>query len=94
MKNRKFLGTLAFVGVVVFGLVWTVTSLLGLLNVELGPTITSVFNLIRAIATLLLILVVVIVGWEGASGKKVWMQVVFFIFAILSVVGAVLAIFS
>ncbi|MGI6787810.1 MAG: hypothetical protein ACOX5X_04635 [Acholeplasmataceae bacterium] len=93
MKNRKLLGSLAFVGTIIFGLVWFITSLFGAIGLDLGYVVNTVFNWLRAVAILLLVLVVVVVGWEGASGKKLGWQIAFVIFALLSVAGAVLAVF-
>lgn len=70
MKNKKFLSTLAFVGMIIFGLVWFVTSLLGLIDIEITGNFGAVVAFFRAVATLLVVLVLVIVGWDAASGKK------------------------
>ncbi|HPX71536.1 MAG TPA: hypothetical protein PLP51_02370 [Acholeplasmataceae bacterium] len=94
MKDKKFLSTLAFVGMVIFGLVWFVTSLLGLIGVQLSGNLGTVVAFFKAIATLLVVLVLVIVGWEAASGKKLVWQIIFFVFAILSVAGAIMGIFG
>lgn len=91
MKNRKLLGTLAFVGVIIFGTVFATVSLLGLLNIDYVATLAAILNFAKAVAYLLVLLVVVIVGWEGASGQKTWLKVLFLVFAILAVVGAVLS---
>ncbi len=94
MKNKKFLSTLAFVGMIIFGLVWFVTSLLGLIDIEITGNFGAVVAFFRAVATLLVVLVLVIVGWDAASGKKIGWQIVFFVFAILSVAGAIMGIFG
>lgn len=93
MLDRKLQGTLAFVGLLIFGLIWAITSILGLANVEMGQTLLTVIKVIRGIAVLLIVLVVAFVGWEGASDKALVWKVIFLIVAVLSIVGAVLAIF-
>lgn len=93
MKNRQLQGTLAFVGLVIFGLVWIITSILGLAQVNPGQTLAQIFGILKGIAVLLLVLVVAFVGWEAASEKALVWKVIFLVVAVLSVVGAVLALF-
>lgn len=92
MQDRKLQGTLAYVGLTIFGIIWVITSILGLAKVDLGTTGLLIVNLFRSIAVLLIVLVVAFVGWEVASEKATLWKVFYIIVAALSIVGAVLGI--
>lgn len=93
MRDRNLQGKLAFVGLVIFGLIWIVKEIMGLADSK-NSTIFGILNLLGAIAVLLIVLVVAFVGWEVASEKEMVWKVLFAVVAVLSVVAALLGVVS
>ena len=70
MLDRKLQGTLAFIGLTIFGLIWAISEILGLAGVNPGQTGALIMGIFKGIALLLVVVVVVFVGWEAASEKS------------------------
>lgn len=80
----KVTGICAFFAIVIAGLIFIISGILRLLNISFGPGILS------TISTILLVLAVVIPGWRFVRGKKMWIQILFWVCAIcLIVFGAI-----
>ncbi len=94
MRDRNLQGKLAFVGLVIFGLIWIVTQIMNLAGAQVGQTLGTILHLSSAIAVLLIVLVVAFVGWEVASEKEFVWKVLFAVVAVLSVVAALLGVVS
>ncbi len=80
----KMTGICAFFAIVIAGVIFIINGIIKLVNGSFNGGILS------TIATLLLVLALIIPGWRFVRGKKTWIQILFWVCAIVLIVfGAI-----
>ncbi len=81
---NKITGICAFCAIVIAGVIFIINAILKLVEASINPGILS------TIATVLLVAALVIPGWRFVRTKKMWIQILFWVCAIVLVVcGAI-----
>ncbi len=92
-KNRtsnglgRIAGACAFIALMISGIIYTINFLLGIFKAEVS------FGIIGTIANVCLIIAVILSAWmykiSQKWAQKLWITILFWVFAILALVGTI-----